>query len=482
MTAATKSRILKWTKFTLRWAIAVIGVAWVLNKTSFHDQALLLDKNNLPISVRVYGDALDADKSFLVSDPAAPGSQQTVPPDQLWTRPDRRTLSAYAPVTGMDQGSLPVSVKFLAYHPSDGKLDVQYAGDNRGTIIDPSQVVGGYQVSVPYPLVDIGLDRLVLHARLLWLLAALLVLPVTYFITSLRWYWLLGAMEIHLKLRRAFVLNMVGCFYNTFMPGSTGGDLVRAYYAAKHTTHRIRAVLSVLVDRGIGLLALIILGGVMAAGQWKYLDCKRVAIGCAAILFVTATGLFVFYHPGLRRRTGLDWLLRRLPMQRQVTHLVEALELYGKRGKTMLLTLLMSFPVHMTVIVSATLAGMAFGLKMPAMYYWVCVPVIVLVGAIPISPQGAGVMELFAVELTKRQGVTVSQAFALAMSIRVGAMFWNLVAGIFVLRGGYHAPSKQEESDLETDEDGPTEPPSPADPPSLSPLATAASVTAAGTK
>ncbi|HEX4123560.1 MAG TPA: lysylphosphatidylglycerol synthase transmembrane domain-containing protein [Tepidisphaeraceae bacterium] len=446
-----KSRILSWGKFILRWGIAVVGVAWVLMHTSFQDRVLLLDRHDLPVSERVYRDATDSDSRFLVSDPDS-SQKHWVSRDQLWTRPDRRSVAVQLSPGHSE------SARFLAYHPQGDKLDVQFASSNHGTIISASKVVGGYHVAVPYPLVDIGLDRLVLNARLRLLLAALLVLPVTYLITSLRWHWLLGAMEIYLSWPRTFVLNMVGSFYNTFMPGSTGGDLIRAYYAAKHTTHRIRAVLSVLVDRGIGLLALIILGGVMATGQLSVLDCRRVAVGCAAILSLTAVGLFVFYHPGLRRRIGLDWLLRKLPMQRQVTHLVEALELYGKRGKTILGSLLISFPVHMTVIVSATLAGFAFGLKMPVLYYWVCVPVIVLVGAIPISPQGAGVMELFAVELTKRQGITVSQAFALAMSIRVGAMFWNLVAGLFVLRGGYHPPTKQEEEGLETDEPDPAAP------------------------
>ena len=44
---------------------------------------------------------------------------------------------------------------------------------------------------------------------------------------------------------RVAVLNLVGMFYNTFMPGSTGGDLVKAYYASKHTPWRTRAVMSV---------------------------------------------------------------------------------------------------------------------------------------------------------------------------------------------------------------------------------------------
>jgi hypothetical protein len=39
------------------------------------------------------------------------------------------------------------------------------------------------------------------------------------------------------------------------------------------------------------------------------------------------------------------------------------------------------------------------------------------------------------------------------MSIRLVQILWNLVGGIFVLRGGYHAPSQREQLDLESDPD-----------------------------
>ena len=72
-------------------------------------------------------------------------------------------------------------------------------------------------------------------------------------------------------------------------------------------------------------------------------------------------------------------------------------------------------------------------------------PVIVLSASIPISPQGAGVMEAFAILLTQPQGATVSQGLALALSIRAVQILWNLTGGIFVLRGGYSAPTAGQE-------------------------------------
>ena len=41
---------------------------------------------------------------------------------------------------------------------------------------------------------------------------------------------------------------------------------------------------------------------------------------------------------------------------------------------------------------------------------------------------------------------------ALTLSIRLVQIFWNLVAGLFVLRGGYHAPTETEQHELEEDE------------------------------
>ena len=259
---------------------------------------------------------------------------------------------------------------------------------------------------------------------------------------------------------------MVGAFYNTlFALGTTGGDLVKGYYAARHTTHRTRAVMSVIVDRAIGLLALVMLGGTMAAFQYTHsLDCRRVAKASALLLAVSAVGLLVFYNRRLRRLSGLDWLIRRLPGQRFIQNAVHSMDLYGRRPVGMLVALLLCFPVHITTIVSATLAGHAFRLDLPDAYYWVIVPVISLVGAIPISPQGAGVMEFFAIKLTTvRYPVSVGQAVALVMAIRLVQMFWNLVAGVFVLGGHYHAPTEAEADALGSDEEDRDDPqPSPA--------------------
>src|SRR5207253_309177 len=153
----------------------------------------------------------------------------------------------------------------------------------------------------------------------------------------------------------------------------------------------------------------------------------------------------------LRKLTGFDFLLGRLPprVRERADKALHTLELYRQRPWLVLAALLMTFPVHITVVTSAMFAGMAFGLPLTPAYYFVVVPVVVLSGAVPISPQGAGVMEFFAILLTSRQGCSVSQAFALTMSIRLIQIFWNLWGGIFVIKGDYHAPTTREQESVE---------------------------------
>ena len=435
----------------LRWGIAVAGIAFVVSKMSLHDRAELLDSHNIPVTVTLKQPPGD---NFSTVDVVWPAPYAGIHGrSELVNKPDLKT------VTLLDGKT----VRLLAVRLSDDlrtprALLVQDDASSDGRWIAPDAVKdeaakNGYVIHTPYPLIDAGINGMVAKADPRYLLAALLIFPLTYLITSYRWDLLLRVLEINMTLSRAFVLNMVGAFYNTFMPGSTGGDLLKAYYASKLTPHRTRAVMSVLVDRVLGLLALVILGGVSAATQWHVPACRKVALASSAIIGGTALGLVVFYWPILRKLTGLDFLINRLPMQKHVISAVEAMELYRKRPWMVLWSLIVSIPVHMTVVTSAMLAGLAFGiLREHWEYFWVAVPVIVLSGSIPISPQGVGVMEGFAILLLRPEGATIAQAFTLTMSIRVVQILWNLTGGVFVLRGGFHAPTEDEKHSLDTDE------------------------------
>jgi hypothetical protein len=216
--------------FCLRWGIAVAGIWWVLANTSFQDRLLTVDKDNHLVAMTVVNAPQDDAARFQVRDKNAPGHHRMpIQRDQVWTRPP----IASAKIT--EDGKV-VSAKVLAIRPgphlekggTPAELLIRDPKTGQPARITPERVEGGYRVPVPYPLVDIGLIRLVREANLHYLLAALLILPICFLITARRWHLLLEAMDIRLTQARTLVLNMVGAFYNTFMPGSTGGDLIKA--------------------------------------------------------------------------------------------------------------------------------------------------------------------------------------------------------------------------------------------------------------
>jgi uncharacterized protein (TIRG00374 family) len=460
-------RLLRVGMFVVRWAIAIGGIWWVVSQMSLRDSLLVLpEPDALPVRATVPAAAHATDPSFSVTLPD--GRTLTVPRGQTVSKPDGNggtvTLRGSADAPGP---TLPLIGIDLANEADDQRAIIRrllvQEGD-RSRFVRPSEVEGGFRLRVPNPRIDTGVLTMVSRANHWLLIAAVAIFPITFILTSIRWHRLLRGLDIHLPLSRVFVLNMVGNFYNSFMPGSTGGDVLKAIYAARQTPHRAAAVMSVIVDRILGLLTLIILGGTMAAVQFVLspdkhdpttVACRNVALMSAAILFATVSGVTVLGWPSLRRAIGMDWLLRKLPGQKFIEKILQVLRMYRSRPGLILWAILITFPVHLTVVVSAMLAGKAFDLPVAASYYFVAVPVIVLVGAIPISPQGAGVMEFFANKLLARQGATVSHAFALTMSIRVVQILWNLTGAVFVIRGGFHKPTQAEIDEVERAGDEP---------------------------
>jgi uncharacterized protein (TIRG00374 family) len=435
----------------LRWTVALVGIVWVWSLLNWRSRALvILDPSVGPQWVQLSQPANETDAQFVCLDPKT-GSQVIVPRDRVVNEPDRKNMTVN--VDGVPH-------KLIGLHLNDNLSVVQefLVDEPTGNAqwIAPEHVdIGprGYQLSVPHPRIQIGIAVMVQKADPKFLWVAILIFPVTILITTIRWHELLRVLDVHLTPMRTLTLNMVGLFWNTCIPaGTTGGDVAKAYYVALQTHHRTRAVMSVLVDRVLGLLALIILGGTMAALQWHSPECRWVAIVCGAILAAVALSLLVYYNPSLHKAFFIDAIARRMPMQTTVQTAMESLDLYGRRPGTIFLALIGSIPVHMVVVSSAMFCGMAFHLPIPNTYYWTVVPVVVLAGSIPISPQGAGVMETFAFILLHPLGVTPTQAVALTMSIRLVQILWNLTGGIFVLKGGFHVPTQTEQEKAEQED------------------------------
>jgi len=118
---------------------------------------------------------------------------------------------------------------------------------------------------------DLGLAGILqrpIHLAPLVLAGAIFV--VSILITFLRWYLLVRAQALPFTVVNALRLGMIGLFLSTFLPGSIGGDIIKAACIAREQKRRTVAVATVLLDRAMGLCGLFwlvaLLGGIFWGG------------------------------------------------------------------------------------------------------------------------------------------------------------------------------------------------------------------------
>src|SRR5436190_17040185 len=110
------------------------------------------------------------------------------------------------------------------------------------------------------------------HAKYSWVIAGVFAYAVVEIAAALRWHVLLRVQGIRLTMARVSGLFLIGMFYNQFLPGGTGGDIIKSYLLLKETPDKkAGALLAVLFDRLIGLMALISITGVLISLRYKWL-------------------------------------------------------------------------------------------------------------------------------------------------------------------------------------------------------------------
>src|SRR5256885_12176209 len=108
-----------------------------------------------------------------------------------------------------------------------------------------------------------------------WVGMGILAYVVVEIAAAFRWHVLLKVQKIHLSLPRLSALFFIGMFYNQFLPGGTGGDIIKSYYLLKEAPDKkAGALLAVVFDRFIGLVALVAITATLITLRYDFLAQK----------------------------------------------------------------------------------------------------------------------------------------------------------------------------------------------------------------
>lgn len=228
---------------------------------------------------------------------------------------------------------------------------------------------------------------------------------------SLRWHILLVGAGYTVSRLRVLKLNLIGLFFNTAMPGSVGGDLIKTVYIIRDDRGKgiAPALMSAILDRVLGLCGMFTIGFTITILNFQLVLENELLrpiflISMGFIIFM----VFAFFLVRIEYKNTRDPILKILNSKiigfKILRKLYLALRQYHKHQKHLIagfiLTILnqlilFSFFSFITTLVIdidslADIAGLA-------MVY----PVGILITALPISPGGLGVGHIAFEELFK---------------------------------------------------------------------------------
>ncbi|GJM44762.1 MAG: membrane protein [Gemmatimonadota bacterium] len=272
------------------------------------------------------------------------------------------------------------------------------------------------------------------QADVVWLLAAFGVNSLGNVFGAWRWQLLLRSQSRIISMPYLYGSYLVGLFFNNVLPSSIGGDVFRATGARKKGGGTLTENLTVvLVERMIGLLATLTLGGLAAlTGAAKGLD-PRITWALYLALFVSAAGLYVALSSSMRALAAR--FLAHIPIdfvQRTGGKMIAAFELFSRARGTLLANYVLSLGFQFLLIVHFYLIQFAFGNSLPFSTFVVVVPLVFFVMLLPIGINGLGVRETAFVFFLTPAGMSETSALALSLTS------YGIAVGQGVLGGAVH--------------------------------------------
>lgn len=279
-----------------------------------------------------------------------------------------------------------------------------------------------------------------------FLLAAFLLFTAGQVVSLVRWYVLMRALDLPVTLGRALSLGMVGCFFNIFMPGSMGGDVVRATILAGDQVRRTASVASVVMDRLIAIWALFSFAAMLGAFYlfFAWLDGPTVD-RCQLLILLSALGsgtvalgwlLLGFVGPGHAQR--FHHRLSRLPrVGATLAELWATVLQYRGRKLSMTLAVLLSWLSSAGFILAFYCGAQAIAAGeggVPTVFeHFLIVPIALVVQAgIPL-PGGIGAGEWSLGALYSMLGGAKAHGILASLVLRLISWIVALSGGLFFL-------------------------------------------------
>jgi glycosyltransferase 2 family protein len=282
--------------------------------------------------------------------------------------------------------------------------------------------------------------------NLAWTAAAFGVYGLMLAVSAWRWRLLLQIQNVPVGFGRLAQSFLVATFFNNFLPSNIGGDVVRVADTARPAGSKTLATTIVLLDRVLGLVALLAVAAAASAlAFWAGVRLQGMSYVWIALLVLTAGLLFALRHPAtIGRATGRFGGGRAAGLYRRFESLLAAMERFAGRPRGLWSAFAGALAVQVLLVVFYVCAARALAVPLPLLAASVIVPVSLAVQMVPVSINGFGVREAVFAFFFRSLGLDVNAALTLSLGSAALIMLFSLSGGaVFLLRSRGLLPSAE---------------------------------------
>ncbi|MFQ5601676.1 MAG: YbhN family protein [bacterium] len=278
------------------------------------------------------------------------------------------------------------------------------------------------------------IGRSMKSANMLLIGLSFLLHGIGYFSSSYRWQLLLRAQGFRVPVGYLVRSYAVAMFFNNLLPSTIGGDGYRAIDTARCDIPKLKALAIVIVERFLGLFALMIFAMLALALATELTTEIHNLWMWSFLTFALMAGAvwMIFFHSG-----KVPWLRKilNLPGMSLVNKvLMKITDSFAPfRGKTQALAwgMLLSVVLQLNVIFHYYLISEALSLAIPFVKFLVIIPLSMFIQMVPVSINGIGLRESFYVFfLSKIYGAPIAAALAFSWLAYGMILLLGIVGGI----------------------------------------------------
>ncbi|TFB10615.1 flippase-like domain-containing protein [Candidatus Marinimicrobia bacterium MT.SAG.3] len=270
---------------------------------------------------------------------------------------------------------------------------------------------------------------------------------LTVFLMAYRWKILIKQKNISVRMLKLLRIYFVGIFFNTFLPGSIGGDVKRALDLSNTVGGKSVSLSIVITERLIGIISLFVMGMLSSFFLFAITDKfdSVLLIQIFILLLIGFSIMVAFFSRSVAKILSLKLntilkirFLKNLDIYKKIKEVYKSVYSYKYSGTTLFKGFLISFLMRCVWVFTCYLVANSMGMKPSFSMLILILSIVEIARMVPISIHGVGIREGVFGALYSGFGMSFTDGVLLAFIFYLLLTVNGVVGGVIYAASNLH--------------------------------------------